>query len=111
MNIELRHLRHFVAVAEEGHFGRAAERLAMAQPPLSQSIMRLEASIGVKLLDRVGRSFTLTGAGRAFLEEARQILARTDLAVHIARQTAAGSVTRLRVGCMPWSLLPALPHA
>jgi DNA-binding transcriptional LysR family regulator len=111
MNVELHHLRHYVAVVEEQHFGRAALRLGMAQPPLSQSIKRLEAAVGVRLLERVGRRFAVTQAGRVFFDEAVKILAHADLAVHLARRVASGRVIRLRIGCMPWSLLPVLPQA
>jgi DNA-binding transcriptional LysR family regulator len=111
MNLELHHLRHFIAVAEELHFGRAAARLGMAQPPLSQSIRRAEAALGFALFEREKRAVRLSAAGRSLLEEARQIVLRVDLAIQIARRTAAGDTARLRIGCMPWSLLPALPQA
>lgn len=75
MNVELRHLRYFVAVAEELHFGRAAQRLHMAQPPLSQQIRQLEVMIGTPLLARTSRSVLLTPAGEAFLARARRVLA------------------------------------
>ncbi|WP_190199661.1 LysR family transcriptional regulator [Streptomyces djakartensis] len=109
--MDLRHLRYFVAVAEERHFGRAAERLHMAQPPLSQQIRQLEAELGVELLHRTTRRVDLTEAGRAYLERARAILADVGEAAHHARRVAAGSVGHLAIGCVgsaTYSLLPAL---
>ena len=76
--IETRLLRQFIAVAEELHFNRAAQRLHMAQPPLSQAIQRLEAQVGAPLLARTNRSVALTPAGAAFLETARRMLAALD---------------------------------
>lgn len=78
MNIELRHLRYFVAVAEELHFGRAAARLNISQPPLSQQIQALEQQIGARLLARTNRSVLLTEAGKQFLVDSRQILSMVD---------------------------------
>ncbi|PWK85290.1 LysR substrate-binding domain-containing protein [Fulvimonas soli] len=98
MSIELRHLRYFIAVADELHFGRAAERLGMSQPPLSQQIRQLEQRLGVRLLVRSNRRVALTGAGRAFLEEARAILARLDHAVDLAQRAARGETGELRIG-------------
>jgi DNA-binding transcriptional LysR family regulator len=109
--MDLRQLRYFVAVAEERHFGRAATRLHMAQPPLSQQIRHLEADLGVQLLRRTTRRVDLTEAGAAFLERAREILAAAEEAGHEARRVAAGSVGRLAVGCVgsaTYSLLPDL---
>jgi DNA-binding transcriptional LysR family regulator len=104
--IELRHLRYFVAVSEELHFRRAAERLHIAQPPLSQAIRKLEEELGVALLQRTSRVVTLTEAGRAFAEQARKVLAGIDLAVAEARR-AGGAGGTLRVGSAP--LLPFHP--
>lgn len=78
MNIELRHLRYFIAVAEELHFGRAAARLNISQPPLSQQIQILEQQIGARLLARTNRSVMLTAAGKQFLADSRQILSMVD---------------------------------
>jgi len=107
----LRHLRSFVTVAEERHFGRAAERLHIAQPPLSQQIRRLEAEVGVELFVRTTRRVDLTAAGAAYLERARALLAAVDAAADEARRVAAGAVGRLSIGCVgsaTYSLLPAL---
>jgi DNA-binding transcriptional LysR family regulator len=99
-SIELRHLRYFLAVFEELHFGRAAERLHMAQPPLSQAIRKLEEELGVRLLHRTSRVVTATEAGRAFAEEARKVFSVLDRAVLEARR-AGGLGTALRIGCVP----------
>jgi DNA-binding transcriptional LysR family regulator len=98
--IELRHLRYFLAVSEELHFRRAAERVHISQPPLSHAIRQLEDELGVQLLHRTSRVVTLTSAGRAFADEARKVLARFDLAVAEARR-AGGAGPALRIGCIP----------
>ncbi len=108
--MELRHLRYFVAVAEELHFGRAAERIHIAQPPLSQQIRQLEEEIGVKLFQRTKRRVQLTHAGEIFMEEARQILAHSQKAVGLARRADRGEIGRLIVGfvgSMTYRFLPS----
>src|SRR5438874_3972892 len=99
--IELRHLRHFLAVFEELHFGRAAARLHLAQPPLSQSIRKLEHALGVRLFERTSRVVAPTAAGIAFAEEARKVLAAFETAVAEARRRGAATTT-LRIGCVPY---------
>lgn len=96
--MELRHLRYFVAVAEELHFTRAAKRLGMEQPPLSQQIRALEGELGTPLFRRLPRTVALTDAGRAFFDDARQILAQTQRAIDHAQRVARGDLGRIRVG-------------
>lgn len=98
MNIELRHLRYFIAVAEELHFGRAAARLNISQPPLSQQIQILEEQIGARLLARTNRSVTLTAAGEQFLGDARQILGQVEAAATRAARLHQGETGELRLG-------------
>jgi len=96
--MELRHLRYFCVAAEEMHIGRAAERLAISQPPLTQQIKMLETEMGVHLFRRQGRGVVLTEAGRIFHDKARAILAQVDQAVELSREVEAGHAGRLRVG-------------
>ena len=92
LNISLRQLHQFAIVADELHFGRAAKRLNMTQPPLSMAIQNLETSLGIKLFDRKNRPVSLTDAGTAFLAEVEQIREKLDLAITRARKIAAGSI-------------------
>ena len=98
MNIELRHLRYFVAVAEELHFGRAAARLNISQPPLSQQIQMLEQQVGARLLARTNRSVALTAAGKQFLADSRQILGLVNDAAARAERLHQGEAGELRIG-------------
>lgn len=98
MNIELRHLRYFIAVAEELHFGRAAQRLHISQPPLSQQIMQLEAETGAQLFNRTNRSVQLTPAGAQFLQDARAILLQVEQATQRAARLHRGEEGELRIG-------------
>jgi DNA-binding transcriptional LysR family regulator len=98
MRYTLDQLRVLVAVAEELHFGRAAERLRMTQPPLSRQIQKLERAVGARLLERDSRRVTLTAAGEAFLTEARRMLALADAAPELARRISAGSSGLVRIG-------------
>jgi DNA-binding transcriptional LysR family regulator len=107
--MELRQLRYFVAVAEELHFRRAAERLHISQPPLSQQIAALEEELGVRLLERTRRRVELTAAGEAFLRDARATLAELDVAVSTARAIDAGQEGVLRVGFVGSALLSIVP--
>jgi DNA-binding transcriptional LysR family regulator len=111
MGIELTHLRYFVAVAEELHFGRAAERLHISQPPLTQQIQRLEARIGCALLVRTSRKTELTAAGRAFYESAKTVLQETRRAVENARRLARGELGQLTIATPPSLMLAVLPPA
>ncbi|NMO38245.1 LysR family transcriptional regulator [Streptomyces sp. GMY01] len=97
----LRHLRLFVTVADELHFSRAAERLGMAQPPLSQAIRRLEKELGAELFDRSQRGVRLSAAGAALLEEAHDLLAREERLRTLARRAAEGGLGTLRAGVPP----------
>jgi DNA-binding transcriptional LysR family regulator len=110
--MELRHLRYFVAVAEEGHVTRAAERLGIQQPPLSQQIRALEAELDAQLFHRKPRGVELTPAGRAFFDEARAILTRVGDAVTATRQAARGETGRIGLGfTSSASFHPFVPRA
>jgi DNA-binding transcriptional LysR family regulator len=109
--MELRHLRYFVAVAEELHFSRAAERLHVAQPAVSEQVRKLEEELGVRLLNRTKRRVSLTEPGAALLAEGRRVLQQVDiarLATHEVRDRAAA---RLRIGYTPASLPTSVPKA
>jgi DNA-binding transcriptional LysR family regulator len=101
VGVELRQLRYFVAVAEELHFGRAAQRLHIVQPAVSQQIRRLERELGVTLLDRTPRRVTLTPSGQRLLAEARTVLAAADRTAAVAAELALGEKGSLRVGTSP----------
>jgi len=108
--IELRHLRSYIAVAEERHFRRAAERLHMSQPPLSQQIKTLEEALGVQLLIRDRRGVVVTDAGQVFLEQARAVLAAMDGAVDAARRAQDGELGHLSVGFVGSSMYGRVPE-
>lgn len=108
--IELRHLRYFLAVAEELHFGRAAERLHMAQPPLSQQIRQLEAELGFKLFHRTRRQVELTAAGQSFLEDCQAILQRLDRAIQRGQQANRGELGQLSIGFVSSATYNVLPQ-
>ena len=110
--MELRHLRYFIAVAEEEHITRAAERLGIQQPPLSQQIKAIERELDVQLFRRKPRGVELTDAGRALLAEAKTILANFDRALETTRRTARGEQGRLCVGVAPTApFLAVVPRA
>ena len=107
--MELRQLRYFVAVAEELHFRRAAARLHVSQPPLSQQIARLEHELGCRLLNRTRRRVELTPAGEAFLRDARSMLAELEVAVATVRRIETGQAGLLRVSFVGSALLSIVP--
>jgi DNA-binding transcriptional LysR family regulator len=108
--MELRHLRYFIAVAEELHFGRAAERLYIAQSALSQQILSLEAELGVQLLERTKRWVRLTTPGQALLKDARDIIHRVEQAIERSQRIARGEIGQLRIGFTILSLHSVLPQ-
>ncbi len=112
MSLELRHLRYFLAVADTLHFGRAAERLGMSQPPLSQQIRQLETLLGAQLFVRSHRRVQLTPAGEVLLEQARDILQRVDKAVDTVQRAQRGESGELRIGLTRATpLSPQIPRA
>ena len=109
--MDLRRVRYFVAVAEELHFRRAAERLHLAQPALSQQVRKLEQELGVELLHRTKRGVALTSVGAVFLDEARRLLRHADETARAARNARAGGGARLRLGHLADALPAVLPRA
>jgi DNA-binding transcriptional LysR family regulator len=107
--IDLRQLRYFVAVAEHGGFRRAAERLHVSQPPLSQQVAQLEQRLGAALLVRSHRGVALTAAGATFLRDARMLLAELDRAVEAARRAGAGTTGLVRLGFVGSAAYPIVP--
>src|SRR5580658_8264970 len=109
-DLEIRHLRYFVAVAEELHFGRAALRLHIAQPPLSQQIRRLEELLGHALFLRTSRDVRLTAAGEDLLERTRHTLTKIESDVAAAQRIGRGEAGTLTVGFIGSGMLTALPR-
>ena len=110
--MDIRRFRYFIAVAEELHFRRAAERLNISQPPLSQQIKLLEQELGTALFERTNRRVALTQAGRLFLPEARAAIAQAERAIEVARKGQRGELGGLRVGFFPSApLIPEIARA
>ncbi|MGE6744283.1 LysR family transcriptional regulator [Allorhizobium pseudoryzae] len=109
MSVELRHLRAFIAVAEDNNFRRAAERLNIAQPALSRIVRDLEVLLGVRLFDRTTRMVTMTSAAKAFLPEARDVLEHVAAAVRVARRADEGDLGTLSVGFNDFAINDSLP--
>ncbi len=107
--IDIRQMRYFVTLAETLHFGRAAERLHLTQPPLSRQIAALEKELGVKLLERHSRHATLTRAGQSFLEDSRAVLASFDQACRNAKVADRGEIGELSIGFMMHAAYTVLP--
>lgn len=111
VQMELRHLRYFVVVAEELHFGRAAKRLCITQQPLSRQIRDLENELGVQLFYRTKRTVRLTEVGQIFLEEARKTLEQAELAVKLVRQASSGEIGKIAIAFTGSALNIVLPTA
>ncbi len=107
--MELRHLRYFLTLAEELHFGRAAERLHIAQPPLSQQIRQLETELGFDLFRRTKRTVQLTEAGQVFLEEVQRIFKLLEQAIQIGQKTSRGEAGQLAIGFVSSASYNVLP--
>lgn len=107
--IDIRQLRYFVVLAETRHFGRAAQRLHISQPPLSRQIAALENALGARLLERHAHGASLTYAGEIFLTEARGVLAAFDQACHNARLAAHGELGKLAIGFMMHAAYTSVP--
>jgi len=107
--LELRHIRYFIAVAEELNFTRAAEKLFTAQPSLSQQIRDLENEIGVKLFSRTKRKVELTKAGEVFLKEARLVLQQANLAIQVTRDSVKKSNRKIKIGFVPSAEVKIFP--
>jgi DNA-binding transcriptional LysR family regulator len=108
--MELRHLHYFIAVAEELHFSRAAERLCISQPPLSQQIRSLEDELGIKLFERTKRQVQLTEAGKVFLEHSYLVLAQLEQAIEVTQRIGRGEVGRLAIGFVDSATYTLLPN-
>jgi DNA-binding transcriptional LysR family regulator len=109
--MELRHLRYFIAVAEEQNITRAAKRLHVSQPPLSRQIRDLETEMGLALFERSARAISLTEAGRLFLLEARAVVHRVEDAISFTKSIANRKPSRVRVGCCASSTVEIIPRA
>jgi DNA-binding transcriptional LysR family regulator len=109
INFGLKHVRYFIAVAEELHFRRASERLRIAQPALSRAIQHLEHELGVRLFERTNRSVNLTGAGTAFLSGCRTVMNEMEHAIDNTRQVDRGQIGTLRIGYTDSAIAGVLP--
>jgi DNA-binding transcriptional LysR family regulator len=107
--VQIRRLKYFIAVAEELHFGRAAARLHIAQPPLSQQIQKLEEELGLTLFDRDRHSVRLTRAGKLLLLESRRAVAQAERVLSVARDIRTGEAGQVRIGFVGSSLYGGIP--